>query len=199
MPFMGGRELLAALRKEGMTMPVIAHTAAPNAAADARRGGFAALLMKPLSLERLREALDIVFASSQPALRVPLSSVRPSTPRFPSTSLLVAPHAGAAKSRSAMLHAVFAASWPEDDERLCAAARRGDTESFLQALHRVNGALLALGEHEASRCCSALRARVCAKGIAASAQALEVFRRGVARIAELGAAMMADDGEATQE
>lgn len=114
-------------------------------------------------------------------------------------NLLDAPHAGALKSRAAMLHAVFAASWPEDDERLCAAAKRGDTESFLQALHRVNGALLALGEREASRRCSALRDRVCAKGIAASAQALEAFRRGVARIAESGAAMMADDGEAAHE
>ncbi|PMS32141.1 two-component system capsular synthesis sensor histidine kinase RcsC [Trinickia symbiotica] len=199
MPLMGGRELLAALRKEGMTMPVIAHTAAPHAAADARRSGFAALLMKPLSLERLREALDRVFASSQPALRVSPSSLPLSTPGFPSMNLLDAPHAGALKSRAAMLHAVFAASWPEDDERLCAAAKRGDTESFLQALHRVNGALLALGEREASRRCSALRDRVCAKGIAASAQALEAFRRGVARIAESGAAMMADDGEAAHE
>jgi two-component system, NarL family, capsular synthesis sensor histidine kinase RcsC len=100
------------------------------------------------------------------------------------------PEAKLPKPRAAMLLAVFAASWPEDDARLCEAANLRDAESFMQALHRLNGALLALGERDASLRCNALRDQVRAQGMDEIAPAFEAFRRDIARIAESGAAMM---------
>jgi two-component system capsular synthesis sensor histidine kinase RcsC len=196
MPVMDGRALFAALRGKGMTMPVIAHTAAPHAMCDAKHRGFADLLYKPLTLGRLRGALDAVLGTS--LLSSDVSNV-PGPAMPPIKSALMAPPAAAAAPSAgvstataeverepvgAALRAVFAASWPDDDARLRAAAALRDTEPFLQALHRLNGALLALGEGDASRHCCALRDQVRAQGMRAIAEPLKAFRREVARIAE---------------
>jgi two-component system, NarL family, capsular synthesis sensor histidine kinase RcsC len=205
MPVMDGRALFTALRGKGMTMPVIAHTAAPYATCDARHRGFADLLYKPLALDRLREALDAVLGRCLPPSGVP-TVPGPAMP--PIETALMAPAAAPAaalagvspdaseverKPLAASLRAVFAAFWPDDDVRLRAAAAMCDAESFLQTLHRLNGALLALGERDASRCCGALRDQVRAQGMQAIAEPLEAFRREVARIAESGGANI--DGE----
>lgn len=204
MPVMDGPALFTALRDKGMTMPVIAHTAAPYATCDARHRGFADLLYKPLALDRLREALDAVLGTCLPPTGVPSApglAMAPlenalialtATPATPAASADVS-HASSEVERKPLapsLHAVFGASWPDDDARLRAAAALCDAESFLQALHRLNGALLALGERDASHRCDALRDQVRAQGMQAIAEPLEAFRREVARIVESGGANM---------
>src|SRR5277367_850123 len=92
MPVMDGRALFTALRDKGMTMPVIAHTAAPYATCDARHRGFADLLYKPLALDRLREALDAALVTCLPPSGVS-SAPGPAMP--PIENALVAPTAPA--------------------------------------------------------------------------------------------------------
>ncbi|HTI18222.1 MAG TPA: ATP-binding protein [Trinickia sp.] len=196
MPVMGGRELLVALRGKGVTTPVIAHTAAPCSAGDARQIGFIDLLYKPLSLDRLRQALEVVFDASPPSATAsvtigiaqfdPLSGTANATPRC---------DAARSVPLANTLRAVFSACWPEDEARLRTAASSGDAESFLQALHRLHGALLALGERDASAKCSALRDRVLTEGMLTITEPFGELTRDVARIARVEAAMM-PDGEA---
>ena len=161
MPLMDGRSLLAALRGKGLTMPVIAHTAAPRDPDEAKRSGFARLLPKPLALETLRLALDAVL-DHRPASDELRS--------MPSEALL----------------AVFATTWIEDEQRLVQATRAADARRVLQMLHRVKGALLTLGEREEAACCDELRDLIEADGIAAATEALGRFRERVGAIATQG-------------
>lgn len=159
MPTMGGRELLAALRAQGMAMPVIAHTAAPCDSERARQDGFERLLHKPLTLAALRAALDAVLHCP------PSASDAPPAP-------------------AQLLRAVFVQAWRDDERRLCDAVRDADTDLFLQTLHRIKGALLALGAREAANRCDALRAHVSSQGMANIADRCLAFRQYVEGMSE---------------
>lgn len=162
MPIMDGRELYATLRGKGMTMPVIAHTAAPDDLDNANRLGFSRLLHKPLTLECLRAALEGVLAS------VPLPPPVPAAtgPSFVQT-----------------LRPVFAQTWSDDERALVEAVRCADAALFLQTLHRLKGALLTLGERAAGSICDVLAECVREQGIACVVERLDQFRALVARIA----------------
>ncbi|GLU34102.1 ATP-binding protein [Trinickia caryophylli] len=165
MPTMGGRELLAALRGKGMTMPVIAHTAAPYDPALAEHEGFARLVHKPLTLECLRAALEGVLGDAFAGSGATTGAI------------------GSAVAFSAALRNVFAATWKDDDARLAAAIQASDREALLQTLHRVKGALLALGEHDVAMRCDGLRDELATRGVAAIAGRLAALRRRIGAVA----------------
>ena len=158
MPVMDGRSLLAALRGKGLSMPVIAHTAAPRDPDEANRRGFARVLHKPLALDTLRLALDAVLGHEPAGCELSSAS-------------------------SDALRALFAKTWIEDEQRLAQATNAADTRRVLQTLHRVKGALMTLGEREVGACCDDLRDLIESHGIAAATAALGQFRERVGAIA----------------
>ena len=167
MPNMGGRRLLAALRANGLDMPVIAgtawweadgtHDAAPLAGSS---GGFAAVLRKPFSMTQLRELLR-AHLRGKPLGRDDAAPVAP--------------------ARRA-LQAAFAAAWPEDETALRAALASLDTRALQDRLHRLHGALAVLGEARARRACVRLQQHIFLRGIEPSAARIVRFMHLCAEI-----------------
>lgn len=85
------------------------------------------------------------------------------------------------------LRAVFAETWTEDDRRLTQAMQASDIHLVLQALHRIKGALLVLGERETAACCDGLRELVQTQGISTATARLREFQERVGTLAASGA------------
>lgn len=159
MPHMDGHALLAALREIGIATPIVASTAAPCDALKAKEVGFADVLRKPVSIDRLRTALEAALHESPP------------------------PTAARATPIDRALRAAFAESWPEDEAALRHAVECADAEAFLRCLHRVGGALVVLGEREASGRCNAMREHVRAHGMQTIATHVGPFLQTLRQIA----------------
>jgi two-component system capsular synthesis sensor histidine kinase RcsC len=160
MPHMNGYELTQALRKRGAGVPIIAVTATALASEKVRckDAGIDDLLLKPLSLERLEEALSRHLAD-----------------------------AGSQASASASLKPAWAAKYPEkvrrvfvesgtrDLQTILEAEQAGDKEALLSRAHSLKGALLMLGEQDVAAQCAALEKLIDAFDIAAAADQLRDF------------------------
>jgi signal transduction histidine kinase/CheY-like chemotaxis protein len=168
MPKMDGHAMLGALRKAGITTPVIANTAASCDAAKAKADGFFDVLRKPVSISRLRTALEEVLDLSKP-----LKSSRAS----PATTTTHSP------SLAKALQAAFTASWPDDEAALRKAVAQADEVAMLRTLHRVGGALAVLGEREANCRCAVLHELIKALGMQAVAAQVEPFVQTLSQIA----------------
>lgn len=158
MPVMDGPALVAALREHGIGVPVLANTAASCDTSQAKREGFVEVLRKPVSIERLRLALDALFGSLPPRM---------------ATDASVAD----------VMRAAFAASWPADEAALRQAIEQADVDALERSLHRVKGALLVLGEREASQCCEDWRIHLDKRGFADAGQWLASLQARVVHIA----------------
>ncbi|WDG89953.1 ATP-binding protein [Pseudomonas chlororaphis] len=156
MPLLGGRELLSALRKHGITTPVIANTAGTEKGIE----GFSSILHKPVSIHSLRRALENLFSTQvleveveRPVALQPISSIQ--------------------------MQSVFLQSWTKDKAALQDAVTAGDTARFLRRLHRVKGALLVLNEQAAIDCCERLQQALEHSGFASAREQIYDFSQAM--------------------
>ena len=161
MPYMDGRELLDALRANGIGTPVILNTAGSGDDRRAKSDGFADVLHKPVTIDRLRVALEQVLGESRPRAADALVSEAPA---------------------NAQMQSVFLATWPDDEAALREAVANADAEHFLSRLHRLKGALLVLNEQTAIACCDAMRRDVEAHGMPAIREPIDAFWRVMTEI-----------------
>lgn len=168
MPRLDGHALREALRARGVSVPIVVHTAAPDAARELLHEGFAHVLAKPASLAAVFAALDAVLRAAWPdgAPRALMRPQRHAAPRH--------------------LHALFAQMWPDDAATMRRASERGDVQALLQQLHRVGGALRVLGERTAGERCLRLRASLERGGRHDVAAAIETLLREIDAIAKNG-------------
>ena len=136
LPKIDGHALRHALLERGVSVPVVVHTAAPDADRELLHEGFAQVLEKPASLSAVFAALDAVLPATWP-------DVSPRTRWH-----------GAPRD----LYMLFAQTWPEDAAAMRRAAQGGDVHALLHQLHRIGGALQVLGERTAGERCLRLRA-----------------------------------------
>jgi two-component system capsular synthesis sensor histidine kinase RcsC len=163
MPYMDGHELLQALRANGIDTPVIANTAGTDDDYRENPDGFSGMLHKPVTIDRLRVALDLVLGGSPPRadeLLVP-------------ASMMVADR---------QMQSVFLATWPDDETALREALVNADADHFLRRLHRLKGALLVLNEPAAIACCDAMRSSVETHGMQAIHERVDTFWHVMAEI-----------------
>ncbi|TKC79073.1 response regulator [Trinickia terrae] len=163
MPYMDGRELIAALRAKGIDWPVILNTAGSGDDRGAKSDGFADVLHKPVMIDRLRAALERVLGQSPPR-----------------AAALLAPQPAA--PANAQMQGVFLATWPDDEAALRDAVANVDAAAFLSRLHRLKGALLVLNERDAIACCDAMRRDVEAYGMPAIQEQVMAFWDVMAQI-----------------
>lgn len=150
MPYLGGVELVAAIRERNARAFVIATTAAgssdipPDTAAR-----FSLVLHKPVLLADLAEALqkaDAAGAANETDRQTP-DAARPR----------------ALDRLDATLRSVFLDSWPGESESVKEALAQHDLNRGRRRLHRLQGALLAMGLDEQAAQCVSVQA-MCAAG-----------------------------------
>jgi two-component system capsular synthesis sensor histidine kinase RcsC len=164
MPLMDGRQLLSALRANGIATPVIVNTASTEQDADASHGGFAHVLHKPVGIGKLGEALARVLGDAGKPRAGTTQSIRDA-------------------ALTGKLQAAFLASWEADATAMKQAAAGGDDRLFQRRLHRLKGALLVMQEDAAVAQCRALEEYVKAHGSAAASALLPPFWSAIEAIA----------------
>lgn len=156
MPHMDGYGLTEQLRARGATIPILAITATAltSEKMHCQRAGINDLLLKPLSLERLGEAMSrhLAQASSTPASLVKV--------------------AWAAKYPEKICR-VFVESGTRDLDAIVAASHSRDQDTLLSRIHSVKGALLMLGEQEMASQCATLEKWIGADGMDAACSGIE--------------------------
>ncbi|GGA01675.1 hypothetical protein GCM10011408_23770 [Dyella caseinilytica] len=165
MPNMNGYALTQRLRAQGVTVPIVAVTATALASekVHCKQAGINDLLLKPLSLERLGEAM-----------------VHHLRAEAPSTGSCVKP-AWAGKYPEKVSR-IFVESGTRDLHAILAAARAQDQEAMLARIHSMKGALLMLGEKDAATQCASLEKHIDAEGIDAALSSLEQLEATMCRL-----------------
>ncbi|HTV86924.1 MAG TPA: response regulator [Dyella sp.] len=160
MPQMNGYELTQELRKRGARVPIIAVTATALASekVHCKDAGIDDLLLKPLSLERLEEALNRHLANAGRPAAAPLKAAWAA--KFPEK-----------------VRRVFVESGTRDLHTILEAEQAGDKETLLARAHSLKGALLMLGEQDVAAKCAALEKRIDASDIASASGMLRDFER----------------------
>jgi two-component system capsular synthesis sensor histidine kinase RcsC len=156
MPNMNGYELAKELRGRGVKMPVLAVTATALASEkiQCKRAGITDLLLKPLSLETLGEAL-LQHLPSTSHSDIPATSA-PWKSKYPEK-----------------VCRVFVESGTRDLNAILLATQEHDEEGLLARIHSLKGALLMLGEKNVADLCVALEKLIESEGIEAAASSLE--------------------------
>lgn len=173
MPNMNGYELTQQLRGRGAKLPILAVTATALASEKVRckQAGINELLLKPLSLERLDEAMSRHLASG---------------PKAAAPSVKV----GWAAKYPEKVCRVFVESGTRDLHAILDAAHVHDQDALLSRIHSLKGALLMLGEKSVAEQCSTLEKLVDASGIGAVQVEIEqleaTMRELLQRYAEIG-------------
>jgi two-component system, NarL family, capsular synthesis sensor histidine kinase RcsC len=165
MPNMNGYELTQELRKRGAVVPILAVTATALASEKARckEAGIDDLLLKPLSLERIEEALTCHLESVGKSASV---SLKPAwAARFPEK-----------------VRRVFVESGTRDLQAILDAARAHDKETLLARIHSLKGALLMLGEQDIATQCMALEKLIGASGIDEASDTLGDFESDMRKL-----------------
>jgi two-component system, NarL family, capsular synthesis sensor histidine kinase RcsC len=155
MPNMNGYELTQHLRARGADVPVLAVTATALVSEKMRckHAGINDLLLKPLSLERLSDAMSRHLAPA-------------STPPTALTKL-----AWAAKYPEKVCR-IFVESGTRDLNAILEATLAKDQEALLARIHSMKGALLMLGEQDVAAQCATLEKWIDADGIDAASQGI---------------------------
>ncbi|QAU25309.1 sensor histidine kinase [Dyella sp. M7H15-1] len=158
MPNMNGYELTKQLRARGITVPILAVTATALASekVHCKQAGINDLLLKPLSLDRLGEAMSRHLPQASPSL----------------ASLVKVAWAGKYPEK---VFRIFVESGTRDLNAILAAARTQDQKTLLARIHSVKGALLMLGEQEVAAQCATLEKWIDADGI-------DIARPGIERL-----------------
>ncbi|GLQ52041.1 hypothetical protein GCM10010872_34900 [Dyella flava] len=156
MPKMNGYELTEELRAKGVEVPILAVTATAltSEKMQCKQAGINELLLKPLSLQQLGEAM---------------SRYLPRTSQ-PPASLVKATWAGKYPEK---ICRIFIESGTRDLETILDAADRGDRDSLLARIHSLKGALLMLGERAVARHCAKLERWIDAEGVEAARPGIE--------------------------
>ena len=156
MPHMNGYALTQRLRAQGVTVPILAVTATALASEKTRckQAGINDLLLKPLSLERLGEAMAHHLGLDAPS---PGPQVKPAwAGKYPEK-----------------VSRIFVESGTRDLHAILDAAHAQDQEALLARIHSMKGALLMLGEQDAAAQCTALEKRIDSEGLDAARPFLE--------------------------
>lgn len=129
MPRVNGYALTAALRAQGVTLPIFAASAIALAGEKQRclDAGITELLLKPLSLERLDQVLSLHLAPATPAAKRAPPSLRDG--RLPEN-----------------LRRLFVESGAGDLVALQDALAKRNTQQLIQHLHAIKGVLQMIGE-----------------------------------------------------
>jgi two-component system, NarL family, capsular synthesis sensor histidine kinase RcsC len=173
MPNMNGYELTRWLRARGVTLPILAVTATALASekATCKQAGIDDLLLKPLSLERLDEAMSRHLALATPPQAPPMKVAWAS--KYPEK-----------------VRRVFVESGTRDLDAILEAKRAHDEDSLLARIHSLKGALLMLGEKDVAEQCAMLEKTIAAEGVDGASDRLEQFestmRELLQRYAEAG-------------
>jgi two-component system capsular synthesis sensor histidine kinase RcsC len=173
MPNMNGYELTRWLRARGVSLPILAVTATALASekATCKQAGIDDLLLKPLSLERLDEAVSRHLAQATPAQVPPMKVAWAS--KYPEK-----------------VRRIFVESGTRDLDAILDAKHGHDEDSLLARIHSLKGALLMLGEKDVAEQCVMLEKAIAAEGIDGASDRLEQFEstmRGLLqRYAEAG-------------
>ncbi|GAB2562407.1 hypothetical protein GCM10027066_02250 [Dyella jejuensis] len=149
MPNMNGYELTEQLRARGVTVPILAVTATALASekVNCKQAGINELLLKPLSLERLGEAMSRYLNRGGDLLQE--SPVKVAwAGKFPEK-----------------ICRVFVESGTRDLNAILDAADTRDQEALLSRIHSLKGALLMLSEHPVADLCATLEKRIQADGV----------------------------------
>jgi two-component system capsular synthesis sensor histidine kinase RcsC len=154
MPTMSGEVFLKIIRAEGLATPVILSTAATGDSVRMKALGFSEVLYKPISMERLSAALEQVLDADS----VPVKQMVASSPVMEELT---------------SMQGLFLAGWECDERALREAIEAQDSRLFLARIHRLKGALLALGERPIADECEELHQQVSAKGIEGSQAVIE--------------------------
>jgi two-component system, NarL family, capsular synthesis sensor histidine kinase RcsC len=159
MPNMNGYELTKQLRARGATVPILAVTATAltSEKVHCKHAGINELLLKPLSLEHLGEALSRHLVSADTA-SAPLVKV------------------AWARKYPEKVCRIFVESGTRDLNAILEAARGRDQEGLLARIHSVKGALLMLGEQDVAAQCATLEKWIEVDGV-------EVAGPGIERLA----------------
>jgi two-component system, NarL family, capsular synthesis sensor histidine kinase RcsC len=156
MPNMNGYELTQQLRQQGVMVPIVAVTATALASdkVHCKEAGIDDLLLKPLSLEQLGEAMERYLHR---APSVPSSPVKPAW-------------AGKYPEKVAR---IFVESGTRDLQAILDAANARDQESLLARIHSMKGALLMLGEQDVAAQCTSMEKQIEAEGIHAALSGID--------------------------
>jgi two-component system, NarL family, capsular synthesis sensor histidine kinase RcsC len=140
MPRMSGYELARALRGHDDRLPIMAITATALASekAQCRDAGINEVLLKPLSLESLNEALAHHLAQDDASESLPADR----------------------KAFSAKILRTFVERGVSDLAVLRRASEEHDTQTLIDVIHSFKGALLMLGESAAAGECSLMELRL---------------------------------------
>jgi two-component system, NarL family, capsular synthesis sensor histidine kinase RcsC len=159
MPNMNGYELAKELRRRGFKMPILAVTATALASEKmhCKRAGITDLLLKPLSLETLQDALVQHLSHTSPPDVAKVDA--PWKSKFPEK-----------------VCRVFVESGTRDLEAILLAMKEHDEEGLLARIHSLKGALLMLGEKSVADQCVALEKLIELEGIEEAASDLEAFK-----------------------
>jgi two-component system capsular synthesis sensor histidine kinase RcsC len=163
MPVMDGETFIKAIRAKGVATPVIVSTAETGGNIQSKTSGFAEVLHKPITMDRLNAALDQVLGAARSALEKTFVDL-------PATLVLTE------------MRGLFLAGWENDERALREALEANDSKRFLGRLHRLKGALLALGEKSVAEACERLRRQVELEGINHAQTAIDAL---IERLLEL--------------
>ncbi|WP_158545105.1 hybrid sensor histidine kinase/response regulator [Dyella monticola] len=165
MPTMSGYELAEALRARGVTKPILAVTASALASEKVRckQAGITDLLLKPLSLEKLKAALLQHLG--------PIERTRAAGPAW-------------VNKYPEKVRRVFVESGTRDLDVVLQARRAMDTEGLLSRLHSMKGALMMMGEKVLAELCSALEKQVEEDGIEAASDRLDQLESSMRALLE---------------
>ncbi len=155
MPFMDGKTFLQQIRSKGIDTPVIVSTADINGDIQVKASSFADVLHKPITMERLKTALEKVLDAS----------MRPTTRAVNLTPPL----------KITALHTLFLDCWENDEYSLRESLASNNSKSFLGRLHRLKGAMLILNEKPAIEACEDIERKVSLHGVLLSQQSIDAL------------------------
>lgn len=136
LPDGSGADLLARLRRQGLSTPALAHTASrdENEHAALTRAGFLATLVKPLAADELRAAIARVLGYADAHL-LPPSSPEGEPPLWDDAAALTAMNGN--REHVDALRALFLAELSNQREGVLAALQGGDHSVAHDLLHRL--------------------------------------------------------------
>ncbi|WP_201312556.1 hybrid sensor histidine kinase/response regulator [Dyella sp. EPa41] len=160
MPRMNGYQLARALRDRGVTLPILAVTAAAltSERSRCREAGITDLLLKPISLGQLEAAMN---------RHVPRQPEPAADATSPPQAWPVSPK----------VREIFVRSGTHDLETILDAVNRDDETMLMDRLHSLKGALLVLGEVSLAEACATLQAEVDDAGLHATRDAVAVLEQ----------------------
>lgn len=137
LPDGSGAELLARLRKQGLSTPALAHTASQDTQEHAAlvHAGFLTTLVKPLSAAQLRNAITQYLGNAATTDAKPAPPPGIALGLWDDAAALAAMNGN--REHAASLRELFLAELPKQRDDVLAALQRGDHPAAHDLLHRL--------------------------------------------------------------